>query len=494
MAQETLKTLGPPGTGKTHRLLELFSGELRVTKPFRIAYLTFTRAARLEALVRTGLTERDLPFVKTIHGVCYSQLQTSQNQIVKTKDVIRFGKEIGVEVRGSLHDPFSLDTGAGGVAEPAVGDRLLQLNHLGRHRQLHLKDTLAYASTDIDFELAKFFTLAYRDWKTREDLVDYTDLLTAYLKFGRPLDVDAIFVDEAQDLSALQWEVVRKLGARAERRYLAGDDDQCIYQWAGASADLFQNETCTQTEVLGQSYRLPRRVQNFALSVIERVRTRLPKAFNPRDSEGFIGDAARITQDIIQPGDTAFVLYRNHVRALELARQMEMAALPYTGAYSPISKYGVRNAISGLHKVWSGQDTLTADEATACSKFSSEKPKKFQSGSSVPWRTVFAHTLLTAREISLWLPLMPFSDYFQTIHSSVGLKALLEPKIELISIHQSKGRQANTVVVDLEMTKRTYDSFLEDPDSEHRVFYVGATRARERLFTIIPSTPSSYPV
>jgi ATP-dependent exoDNAse (exonuclease V) beta subunit len=42
------------------------------------------------------------------------------------------------------------------------------------------------------------------------------------------------------------------------------------------------------------------------------------------------------------------------------------------------------------------------------------------------------------------------------------------------------------------MTPRTYRGYQEDPDAEHRVFYVACTRARESLYLHEPITPRHY--
>ena len=49
---------------------------------------------------------------------------------------------------------------------------------------------------------------------------------------------EVLFIDEAQDLSLLQWEMVRKMWS-PEKTYIAGDDDQAIFKWAGADVDHF---------------------------------------------------------------------------------------------------------------------------------------------------------------------------------------------------------------------------------------------------------------
>ena len=71
--------VGPPGTGKTTFLLNEVEKHLgKGTRPERIAYLAFTRKAAREALDRAVekfiLDPKDLPYFRTIHSLCYHQL------------------------------------------------------------------------------------------------------------------------------------------------------------------------------------------------------------------------------------------------------------------------------------------------------------------------------------------------------------------------------------------------------------------------------------
>jgi DNA helicase II / ATP-dependent DNA helicase PcrA len=490
---ETLKIYGPPGTGKTTRMLELFEQELKTVKPTRVGFMTFTRSARIEALSRASLTEDDLPFVKTIHAVCYRMLAVSQDQMIRPKQLKEFGKSIGVELSGTNPDNFSLDA-LTALQQATKADRLLQLNHLGRHRRINLKEAMKDAPTDIDWHFAKWFTESYRQWKTSQGLYDYTDLLTAYLEQGGPLSIDVLFIDEAQDLSLLQWEVIRKLGAYVKRRFMAGDDDQAIFTWAGASPELFNNEPCDRSETLPRSYRLPRAVHEVSQRIIQRVRRRHPKDFQPRDEVGEYRAVGYLTHDLL--GDrSSFVLYRNHHRGRVLAEALESLAWPFDGALSPLGQFNVRPALACLQKFRDGK-TATAAEAKAFVEFAT--PGILASGAArsvqrgeIPVGLVTKRDL-TKMSLAQTLSKLPKLDYMDAIVRTAGLSNLLNPSVHLMSIHQSKGQQAETVIMDLEMATRTYDGYLKDPDSEHRVFYVGATRARSRLLTLLPTDVSAY--
>ena len=68
-----------------------------------------------------------------------------------------------------------------------------------------------------------------------------------------------LFIDEAQDLSLLQWEMVERYGVVQTKTYIAGDDDQAIFKWAGADVDHFiaLKEEVDDIKTLDQSYRIP---------------------------------------------------------------------------------------------------------------------------------------------------------------------------------------------------------------------------------------------
>ena len=73
--------------------------------------------------------------------------------------------------------------------------------------------------------------------------MDFNDLITTLIKKQNKIPkLKAIFIDEAQDLSPLQWKLVDILKNKTEHLYLAGDDDQAIYAWAGADVNRFIKE------------------------------------------------------------------------------------------------------------------------------------------------------------------------------------------------------------------------------------------------------------
>ena len=79
-----------------------------------------------------------------------------------------------------------------------------------------------------------------------------------------------MFIDEAQDLSPLQWKLYDKLKEKSKDVYLAGDDDQAIFAWAGADVKRFINEPAKE-KVLNKSKRISIEVQVQSGVVVDRI-------------------------------------------------------------------------------------------------------------------------------------------------------------------------------------------------------------------------------
>jgi len=90
---------------------------------------------------------------------------------------------------------------------------------------------------------------------------------------------DVVFIDEAQDLSPIQWKMYNLIKANSKIVILAGDDDQAIYGWAGADVKRFQDEPAKE-KVLPKSYRVPIKVQQVAYTIISQIETRFPRNGN----------------------------------------------------------------------------------------------------------------------------------------------------------------------------------------------------------------------
>ena len=117
--------------------------------------------------------------------------------------------------------------------------------------------------------------------------MDFTDMVEKYVEEINPPSYKVFIVDEAQDLSTLQWQMVDILRQVPRIQVFTGDDDQAIMTFQGADVDAFLAAT-SRKEVLQHSYRLPRKIWSEAQNISSRIMGRAPKAWKPRDAEGTV--------------------------------------------------------------------------------------------------------------------------------------------------------------------------------------------------------------
>lgn len=432
--------------------MDVFERELKQTPSTQIAFLTFTRSAWGEAVKRSGRGSASLPFVRTIHSICYRSLGLTSSEIVKAEKLKQFSKLTGVPILGQVSSAW-VEEAYGTNEDASRGDRLLQLDHYGRHRLVKREEILNHPVAIKETRyFVEWFLKEYYKWKEQEMLLDYTDFLEEYLAYGESLDIDVMIVDEAQDLSPLQWAVVWKLGRLAKRIYLAGDDDQAIFAWAGAWVENFMEIKSDDVQVLNQSYRLPRAVWHTAREITKRIGHRKAKQFKPRDAEGRVSWMPSFNFMSLQscPVKT-FLLFRNNFYGLGLKKMLEELGIAFKGTGSILDWPNVVTFLKRLDK----------DQA---------------------WVKDLPRLPPRARQ------------YLSTVLDRYEAKELLEPQIQLMSIHRAKGKEADRVILFQAMARETYRAFLKHPDEEHRVWYVGITRAREELVLVRTSHNDFYPI
>lgn len=128
------------------------------------------------------------------------------------------------------------------------------------------------------------FAEAWEAWKQKTGRLDFTDLIERALEEvdRPPTDPRIMMLDEAQDLSALEFALARKWSESCEQIVVVGDPDQCLYQWRGTDPQAMLAGEIATERVLAQSYRVPAAVHDYAVSWIEGVEGRPPIDYEPR--------------------------------------------------------------------------------------------------------------------------------------------------------------------------------------------------------------------
>lgn len=503
--------LGPPGTGKTTTLLDILDKELSSgTKPNRIGYVSFTKRAAEEAMTRAmtrfNLEKEDLPYFQTLHSMCYRQLGIRGGQMLMGPKLSQFADWAGIRVTGRSW------VADGVIANFEAGDRLLFMENLARIRGVDLRTMHSGDDDNLDWNEVERVARALAEYKKDNSLVDYTDLLSMFVNQGIRLKLDVLLVDEAQDLSHLQWRVVFQLAEGVRRVVIAGDDDQAIYRWAGADIEQFISLE-GNVSVLGQSWRCPPQIQEVSAGVIAGVAHRRPKRWAPRKGKGAVSRVVEFDEVDVNdkwredsPTSPVLILARNLyvlqeqiepiLRERGIVYEMNgkssipMKALVAAEAWESLKK-GRKVTLESARTMY---DMMSPKDAHGNRNvkmgFKTLKGFGDDPGLLLSMRDLKQHGGLEADTNRLWheaLDRMPSDDLsYMLAARRRGEKLRHAPRVRLSTIHSAKGAEADHVVLMTEMAWRTAKEAEQNPDDERRVWYVGVTRARQRL-TIVSS-------
>lgn len=499
--------LGPPGTGKTTTLLGLVEEELaRGTPPDRIGYVTFTKRGAGEAVERAckrfSLQPDQLPHFRTLHSLCYRALGLRSGDVLTGRAFFEFADYARIEVTGRAWSDDGL------LSNFKEGDRILFMENLARIRQIPLREEYDRDNDGLSWNEVWRVAQALVNFKSRRGLLDYTDMLSQFVAHDNDVGIKKLFVDEAQDLSSLQWSVVDLLGRSADRRVVAGDDDQAIYQWAGAdSAHLVDMEG--DASVLGQSYRCPPVVQRLANEIISRVRHRRPKQWRAREGRGSVTRLGSFGDADVGKIGSVLVLARNvYVLREQVEPALRAEGVWYEHRGHDSLKPSVLQAVYCWEDLRRGEPVTLGEVRRMYEHISSIRGirrghKKLETfgedpDAGVTMRDLIADGGLLVDPALTWdvaLDKLPRDEtsYIKAIRRRGERVRGGRPRVRLSTIHSAKGGEADHVVLMKEIASRTFKEMSENPDDERRCWYVGVTRAREKLSIVNSETSRECP-
>lgn len=490
--------LGGPGTGKTTRLLQIMEQALGAGIPSRaIAFVTFTKVAAQEAkhraAVQFGLDpEHDLPWFRTIHSLAYAQMGVEKDEVMDETDWLAFSALVGETITGSALTMEGDEVGQ--YRERAMGDVMRRVVDFAATTRRSVEEARAVLNEEVGEQRLWRFAETLRRYKEDVDKMDFNDMVVRYAEQGTPVNVEIAIIDEAQDLTAAQWAAVERAFSGCASVYVGGDDDQAIYHWAGADVARFL-ALSTTPEVLPQSHRLPRRVHAFANTIAHQITHRYAKPFTPSAREGSV-TFHHHPEDADLSDGTWFLLARNGY----LLTQLEAMVREQGYNYAKRSGLAVQPEHVASMQLW---ERLRTGKLPDCSAREARALLKLLDLPVPQLRELQRYSLAQLR-ISDGLAALPWYEALQGLsryardfyHACLrrGERLTQPPRIRIETIHGVKGAQADHVLMLTDFSARTALSYRQRPDTEHRVFYVGATRCREGLHVVLPRSRTGYEV
>lgn len=478
--------IGPPGTGKTTRLLDRVNEALEAgTPPERIAYLAFTRKAAQEAVDRAcerfGYSRDQFPFFRTLHSLAFRQIGLQRDEVMNTDDFKQVGDALGWATFKDTYD----ETVERAPLYGGLGDICLRLYGMSRARVLPLEKIWdAEEDPGIDLRNLRYFVKTLEAYKREMLKLDFTDFLD---QAQGSLDVDLFILDEAQDLTAQQWAYAKRAGATAPEVWVAGDDDQAIYQWSGADISRLLALKGRRI-VLPHSYRLPARIHGLAEGIASSIRYRFDKTWSPRGEGGSINHLQHWEQADLSSG--SWMLLARHLYQLpQLERLARDQGVVYKIKDKESNQTPAVRAVVQYERLRRGV-VVSAEEARLVAKFVPgmvvPPPGGGYGWDDLPWPFSGQPDWMDALNIGTQQ-----REYIRGLRRRG--ESLTKPgRVTISTIHGVKGGEADNVLLLPDISKKTAEGMRKDPDQEHRVWYVAVSRARQSLFPVQPTTTKFF--
>ncbi len=425
-----------PGTGKTHTLAHRITRIAKtVANDRKILAVTFTNKAAIEMSERLSKLlpeKKDICFIGTFHQFCLQTLKKYNNLTALPENFIIASPD---EVKLLVEDKSTLE-------------------QISRWKSLYFDQPMPEEVKIYNEKLRKNSWLDFDDLllemvrllKNQSDLLE--DICIQY---------PYIFVDEYQDINCIQHTLLKLLVGKKSCITAIGDPNQAIYGFRGSDVKYFrcfekdfsnahilsleENYRCTQnilfasTQVMSKqkSGDIPELIARIygerKLIVHESSTDKAEAEYVVHQIEKLIGGTSMFSQDSgrvdsSEMAELSFgdiaIFYRLNSQRFALQKALDRSGIPY-------EVFGVKKKVSSNTVV---EDLYDARNDDIC---------------------------VNAEKISL-----------MTIHASKGLEF---PCVFIIGCENS--------ILPLNLNNLT-----SDIEEERRLFYVGMTRAKERLFLI----------
>ncbi|SUZ97522.1 uncharacterized protein METZ01_LOCUS50376 [marine metagenome] len=378
---------------------------------------------------------------------------------------LSIGETCGIQIKYASYETNNFNGIFSSNSEYLSLINVARVKQISTEKQFALNEHLTWISKPKIIAIEK----EINNYKKIYGLIDFTDMIQRFLDKGKSPKFKVIFVDEAQDLSLIQWSMIKKIEEETQCDvWIAGDDDQTIFGWAGADVNSFIKWQARNI-ALTKSERVPRLIQTKALNIIQRIYfNRIPKDYLPKDTEGNIYQRYKINDIDMTKGDW-LILTRTKSLWKPIPPFLKRKGLYFNTVEGNSIGKTLYEDIQTWNELVQG---LTPPDIKRQRLEELTGEKNFNINLS--WDQAFKNVALAKR------------DYMRAmLHHEEDLSK--PPRIKVSTIHGAKGGEATNVVLFLNQTANTIKGSKKSrakEEEEFRVWYVGVTRTIENLFLI----------
>jgi DNA helicase-2/ATP-dependent DNA helicase PcrA len=535
------RVFGPPGTGKTLNLARQVRRAVDRFGDNSALVTSFSRAAAAELAARH--VSLDSHQIGTLHSHCFHALGRPALAEDHVADWNRRNPALPITPVSRARRMDGEDWPEDDHGQVKRGDS--QLQKLNRCRGMMLmKENWPAEVHD--------FSKKWAGYKRANGLYDFCDLIEIALRdvSVAPGNPDVVVADEAQDLNRMQLAVIRRWGRSAKYLVLALDDDQTIYSWAGASPDAILDADIPDDHkiFLKQSVRVPRSIHALAERWIRQVSRREQKTYLPRPADGELHRLSnagyrspeywilKSAKQHMKQAHTIMFLASCSYMLWPIIAVLRKNGIPFhnpyrksNGHWNPLRAGSQSSAVNRVlsllagHAQFDGLQKWTWGELESCAEWLRDRVLK------PAWRDLklgkqtevtpeilqavlepaaYESFLLAANQsplalLSWWQRRLAPEfesriDFPTRIVTQRGPNAFQNPPQVIVgTIHSVKGGQADVVYLFPDISKAAdahYQRVGALRDAVIRLFYVGATRARETLYICSRESAMAVPI
>ena len=477
-----------PGTGKTHPLTHRIA---RVSRQLgfgqKALAITFTRKAAEELEERLGKYSpeaRNKVFVGTFHGFCLAYLRehVEDINIAATDDLERLARQIWPDLPK-------------------------------RQMKKKLQSLLEHKTRDIGGPAPPELS-AYNQILRANKLWDFDDLLLEAEKFlsgADKLEFAHVFVDEYQDINALQHALLKEFVRLGACLTAIGDPHQAIYSFRGADVSFFDRFTEDFKGAvilsLSDNYRSSPNLLKASGQIVVRetplVSARAADIYShgqltvyeaPTDKaeaeyvvhqiEKMVGGTSMFSRDsgrvyATAPARRSFediaVLYRLNAQKMVLEEALGRHGVPYqTSGERPFAELEPVPGLIAFLKKWRDDGPLSAAIEKLLETIAGN-PARFTGQKNIERFVRMSKRFNQVQE---------FLDYLVLQQPEDAIERRAE-NVNLLTLHAAKGLEFPVVFIvgcEQNLLPLSIGDMVSDSREERRLFYVGMTRAQEALF------------
>lgn len=390
------KTEGPvlilagAGSGKTRVLTTRIEHliEDKGVQPANILAITFTNKAANEMRERVEETldsDASDMWISTFHSCCVRILRKDINRIgynrsfviYDSADQVTLVKDCLKELNLSdkVFEPKVIISTISGAKDKLYDPKQFKAMHMNDNRMSKIADVYALyqdrlkRNSALDFDDLIFKTVELL--KSDKEVLDYYRNRFKY-----------IMVDEYQDTSKAQYELIKILAKEHQNICVVGDDDQSIYGWRGADIrnilEFEKDYDNVHVVKLEQNYRSTQIILDAANTVIsnniERKRKRLwsekkegelikiQVAQDEIEESDFVADMiAKISREQNRSYKDFAVLYRANAQSRSVEDALNRSQIPYNiyGGTKFYERKEIKDLIAYLRVIQNPQDDIS---------------------------------------------------------------------------------------------------------------------------------------